>query len=79
MIKKNKRKIKRVQVPKTYGDYEDNAVLDLKNLTMHMDKLEKLIEKAKWFAFQLKDDIKQMNNILRQRGLAKQIREKEQF
>lgn len=77
VIKKEKRKIKRVDVPKTIGDYLDNLTIDIKNLTNWTGKLEKDVEKVKWFGFQINENLTQIMKILRERNLTKSFREKE--
>jgi len=79
VIKKKKRKVKRVVSPTTIGDYLDNMTLDLKNYSMYADRVEKDVEKLRWFGYQLTDNLKQIVTILRERGIYKSVREKEQL
>ncbi len=93
VIKKNKRKVKRVEIPKKIGDYMDNLALDLTNYTIKADRLEKallkmdeieaetllLMDKVKWYGYQITDNYKQIIKILRERGIYKSVRSKEQL
>jgi len=75
-VKKYKRKVKRVPIPQTFGDYLDNMVIDLKNYTQYADKIEKDINKLRWYGFQINDNLQQMVSILQEHRIYKSVRDK---
>lgn len=79
VIKKKMRKVSRVTIPKTIGDYLDNLVIDLKNYSMHADRVEKSVEKLKWFGYQINDNLQRIIAILKERGIYRSVRDKEQL
>jgi len=80
-------------MPKKIGDYMDNLTIDLVNYAHKADLMEKKLlkmkdlpidlletmDKLRWYGHQIKDNYSQIINILRERGIYKTIRGKEQL
>lgn len=78
-INKKKRKVKRVDIPVTIGDYMDNLAIDLVNYSKRIKQIYEIVEKLEWYGHQIRDNYQQIITICKERGIYKSLRRKEQL